>query len=145
MNHPNPQSSNRQGPNPRGPNPQAPNPRRLYRDTDNAVFAGVCAGIADYFGISTKGLRWLTALGTLFFLPPLAFLYVIAAFLLPRKPEDLYHDEFEETFWRSVRRDPHFTFDDLKRQFRQLDRRLQSMEKYVTSPRFDLDQEFKNL
>ena len=25
---------------------QSPNPRRLYRDTEHSVFAGVCAGIS---------------------------------------------------------------------------------------------------
>jgi phage shock protein PspC (stress-responsive transcriptional regulator) len=26
----------------------------LYRDVENGMLAGVCAGIADYFGISRK-------------------------------------------------------------------------------------------
>jgi len=122
-----------------------PNPRRLYRDTENGMVAGVCAGIADYFGIRVSALRWLTALACLFVFPAIFICYVLAAFLLPRKPVGLYRNAGEETFWRTVRRDPRFAFDDIRRKFRELDGRLQSMEQYVTSPRFDLDQEFRNL
>ena len=33
------------------------NPHRLFRDKENAVLAGVCAGIADYFGFNRKGVQ----------------------------------------------------------------------------------------
>lgn len=122
-----------------------PNPRRLYRDIEHSVLAGVCAGIADYFGVSVRALRWIVALSCFFAFPAVAFSYLAAAVLLPRKPAGLYVDENEEVFWRSVRRDPHFTCDDMRATFRDLDRRLQGMERYVTSPRFDLDQKFRDL
>lgn len=122
-----------------------PNPRRLYRDVENGMLAGVCAGIADYFGFSVRALRWLVALSCFFMLPAVFICYVVAAFLLPRKPAGLYRSPGEETFWRTVRRDPHYAVDDIRRKFRDLDIRLQGLEQYVTSPRFDLDQEFKNL
>jgi phage shock protein C len=122
-----------------------PNPRRLYRDTQNAMLAGVCAGIADYFGFSTKAVRWLIFLSCFFAMPAVLICYLIAAFLLPPKPVNLYRSEFEESFWRTVRRDPSYACDDVRRKFRDLDTRLQNMEQYVTSPRFDLDQEFRDL
>ena len=124
---------------------QTPNPRRLYRDVEHGMVAGVCAGIADYFGISRTVLRWLVFLSCAFAMPAVLFSYIAAAILLPRKPAGLYEDEDEEVFWRSVRRDPHFTCDDIRGAFRDLDRRLQGIERYVTSPRFDLDQEFRGL
>jgi len=122
-----------------------PNPRRLYRDVEHSVLAGVCAGLADYFGIRVRTLRWVIVFSCFFALPAIVISYVVAAFLLPRKPAGLYEDEGDEAFWRSVRRDPHFTCDDIRSKFRDLDRRLQGMEMYVTSPRFDLDQEFRDL
>jgi len=122
-----------------------PNPRRLYRDTENGMLAGVCAGIADYFGFRVKALRWAVVLGCAFAMPAIFICYAVAAFLLPRKPVGLYRNADEETFWRSVRRDPHYACDDIRRKFRDLDTRLQGMEQYVTSPRFDLDQEFRDL
>lgn len=125
--------------------PVGGNPRRLYRDTKNGMLAGVCAGIADYFGISLRGLRLLVVLSCAFAMPGVVISYVVAAFLLPRKPEGMYQNENEELFWQSVRRDPHYAFDDVRQKFRSLDKRLQSMEQYVTSPRFDLDEEFRDL
>jgi len=122
-----------------------PNPRRLYRDVEHSLVAGVCAGIADYFGLSVRALRWVVILGCFFAGPAIVLSYLAAALLLPRKPAGLYSDERDELFWRSVRRDPHFTFDDIRGKFRDLDRRIQGMERYVTSPRFDLDQEFRDL
>jgi phage shock protein C len=122
-----------------------PNPRRLYRDVENGMVAGVCAGIADYFGFSVRGFRLLTVVSCFFALPAIFIGYVAAAFLLPRKPVGMYHNEGEESFWRSVRRDPHFTMDDIRSRFRHLDSRLQVIEHYVTSPRFDLDQKFRDL
>jgi phage shock protein C len=124
---------------------QNPNPRRLYRDVEHSLVAGVCAGIADYFGLSVRALRWVVIIGCFFAGPAIVLSYLAAAFLLPRKPAGLYTDERDELFWRSVRRDPHFTFDDIRGKFRDLDRRIQGMERYVTSPRFDLDQEFRDL
>jgi phage shock protein C len=122
-----------------------PNPRRLYRDVENGMLAGVCAGIGDYFGISVKALRWVVFFCCFFALPAVVISYIVATILLPRKPAGMYHNEREETFWRSVRRDPHFTCDDIRSKYRDLDRRLQGMEHYVTSPRFDLDQKFRDL
>jgi phage shock protein C len=122
-----------------------PNPRRLYRDVENGMISGVCAGLGDYFGISVKALRWATFLGGFFALPAIIIGYIVATFVLPQKPVGMYHNEGEETFWRSVRRDPHFTMGDIRTRYRDLDTRLQGLEQYVTSPRFDLDQKFRDL
>ncbi|HJA98414.1 MAG TPA: PspC domain-containing protein [Candidatus Alistipes avicola] len=40
--------------------------RRLTRSADNVVIAGVCAGVADYFGLKTGGVRLVTLLLILF-------------------------------------------------------------------------------
>lgn len=122
-----------------------PNPRRLYRDTENGMLAGVCAGIADFFGFSVSATRWVIFIGCFFMMPAIVICYVIAAFLLPKKPLGMYESEGEERFWRSVRRDPHTVCHNIRRKLRNLDNRLQGMERYVTSPRFDLDQEFRDL
>ncbi len=36
---------------------QSPNPHRLYRDPDAGVIFGVCAGLADYFGVKIWQVR----------------------------------------------------------------------------------------
>jgi phage shock protein C len=72
------------------------NPHRLYRDKENGRIAGVCAGIADYFGFNRTAIRLLTAFSMLFFWPIL--IYILLAFLLPVKPAELY--ENVEQAWR---------------------------------------------
>src|SRR4030095_3983807 len=83
-----------------------PSRRWMYRDTRRAWIAGVCAGIADYFGVSVGLVRFLTFLEALFFTMPTLFGYLIAALVLQRKPEHLYSSHEEEAFWRSVRLEP---------------------------------------
>ena len=39
--------------------------KRLYRSTDDRMIAGVCAGIADYFGIDPTLVRLLFVFGAL--------------------------------------------------------------------------------
>lgn len=117
------------------------NPHRLYRDKDNAILAGVCAGLADYFGLCRKGLRIVVAISTLFFFPFVVLAYIILTILVPVKPQDLYKDESQEKFWRGVSMAPTDVFSNLSHRFKELDLRLQKMEAYVTSREFDMDRE----
>ena len=117
------------------------NPHRLYRDKDNAMIAGVCAGLASYFGLCTKGLRVIVAVSTLFFFPFVVPAYIILAIILPVKPGDLYKDENQEKFWRGMSMAPTDVFSNLSHRFRELDLRLQKMEAYVTSREFEIDRE----
>lgn len=121
-----------------------PRPSRLYRDTEHAMLCGVCAGIADYFGFDRGATRVLTVI--LQFLFPATFLvYVAMCFLVPKKPRDMYRDEQDEQFWSSVRRSPISTLSAARHKMRELDARMQRMERYVTSPGFGLDREFREL
>ena len=117
------------------------NPHRLYRDKENAILAGVCAGLANYFGLCRKGLRIVVAISTLFFFPFVIVAYIVLAIILPVKPQDLYKDESQEKFWRGVSMAPTDVFSNLSHRFRELDIRLQKMEAYVTSKEFDMDRE----
>ena len=117
------------------------NPHRLYRDKDNAMLAGVCAGLANYFGLNRKGLRLITAVCTVFFFPFVVPAYIVLTIILPVKPQDLYQDESQEKFWRSVSMAPTDVFSNLSHRFRELDMRLQKMEAYVTSREFEMDRE----
>jgi phage shock protein C len=117
------------------------NPHRLYRDKENAILAGVCAGLANYFGLNRKGLRLIVAVCSVFFLPFTIVAYIILTIILPTKPEDLYKDESQEKFWRGVSMAPSDVFSNLSHRFRELDVRLQKMEAYITSKEFDIDRE----
>ena len=119
------------------------NPHRLYRDREHAMVAGVCAGIAEYFGLNRKGVR--LAIVLLMLLPPFsAFIvisYVVLAIVLPVKPVDLYETQEQAEFWRGVTTAPSDVFGALSHRFRELNLRLERMEAYVTSREFEIDKE----
>jgi phage shock protein C len=119
-------------------------PTRLYRDSERGMLFGVCAGVADYFGFRRAAVRWVTIILTLF-LPMTILVYLALAILLPRKPRALYKDSEDEKFWRSVRVEPSTTFARVRHRFRELDARVQRVERYVTSSRFKLDRDFRDL
>jgi len=105
---------------------------RLYRNPRNGFVFGVCAGIADHFAFDATVVRVLTVLSTFAF--PLVWIgYIVLGFVLPVKPQ------------RQVRSDPHEMLSSVRHRARDLDARLQRLEKYVTSNRFNLDQEFQRL
>ena len=119
------------------------NPHRLFRDKENAVLAGVCAGIAEYFGLNRKGVRLVTFLSMLF--PPffafIAISYIVLAIVLPVKPNDLYESTEQAEFWRGVSNAPSDVFGAMRHRFRELNHRLEKMEAFVTSREFEIDQE----
>ena len=119
------------------------NPHRLFRDKENAMIAGVCSGIADYFGFNRKGTRVATALLFLFppFIPFVIVSYIILAIVLPAKPADLYENEEQAVFWRGVSNAPSDVFGALSHRFRELNLRLEKMEAFVTSKEFEFDRE----
>jgi len=124
-----------------------PTARRLYRDPKRGIFFGVCAGIAEYFGFDLTITRVLVAFSLLFFFPPTFLAYILLALLLPKKPKGLADggDEFSDSLQRRVRSSPHSTLGSVKHRFREVDARVQRLEKYLTSSRFKLDREFENL
>jgi phage shock protein C len=121
------------------------NPHRLFRDRENAMLAGVCAGIAEYFGLNRKGVRLVTVL--LMLIPPFfAFVlvsYIVLAIVLPAKPEDLYETREQAEFWRGVSTAPSDVFGALSHRFKELNLRLERMEAFVTSREFEIDRELE--
>ncbi len=115
--------------------------RKLYRDTENGKVAGVCAGLATYFGFNLIAIRLIWLFGLLFFWP--AVVYIVLALIIPRMPENLFSSQEQREFYRGVNRDPKQTFGSLKLRFKDLDLRLQQMEKHVTSKAFDFDRELR--
>ena len=120
-------------------------PARFYRDTEHSMIMGVCAGIADYFGIS-RGLVRLGAVVILFFFHLIAIVgYLILGFVLKPKPLDLYASTEDEEFWRHTRVDPKGTTSDIQARFRELERRIRDAEAFVTSSEFRLRRDFSKL
>lgn len=119
--------------------------RRFYRSRDRAVIAGVCAGLADYFGFNLKVTRILAVIALFMAMPVTLLAYFGTVFLVPPAPPTSPGREFDPEFRRALRSSPRQTLGDVRRRFRALDGRLARLERYVTSSRFDLDQEFRKL
>ena len=119
--------------------------RRFVRSADRAVVAGVCAGLADYFGFKLCITR-LLAIIALCMVPPVALMiYFGAVFLFPSVHDPQRQSGRDSNFDQAARSAPRQTMTDVRRRYQQLDHRLARMERYVTSSRFNLDQEFRNL
>lgn len=57
---------------------------KLYR-SNNRVIAGVCAGLAEEFGLDVKLVRIITVVAALLLCGAVAIAYLILAILLPTK------------------------------------------------------------
>lgn len=119
--------------------------QRFYRDPHHGKLMGVCAGLADYFGWNVTLVRGLAIVALLWFNVVTLAVYLVLGFVLPTKPDALYDWDADEEYWRSVRRSAGDTFRDVRHRFRELDMKLQHMEGYVTSSRYDLDRQFRDL
>ncbi|TGD75158.1 PspC domain-containing protein [Mangrovimicrobium sediminis] len=136
----------------------------LYRNTRDGKIAGVCAGLADHFDIAHWVMRLVWIGGFLFTGTLALWAYVGAWILLSPQPsrygEDDIEDcadigvamEYDERYHdyrpKRVFRYPEPSSVRLKRAREKLDatlRRVEDMESYVTSRRFDLDREFSKL
>ncbi|WP_428102362.1 envelope stress response membrane protein PspC [Candidatus Rariloculus sp.] len=118
---------------------------KLYRDGERGMVAGVCAGLAGYFGFDLTVTRVVVVVG-MFFFPTLIIVYFVLALLLKKGPKIVERsDEYSPDLERRVRAEPHATLSSVRHRFRDMDARLQRLEKYVTSGRFRLDREFENL
>ena len=124
-----------------------PNRHRLYKDWNNKVFTGVCAGIAKYYGWrDANWLRFGWIMMTFFFGPLPVIAYVFLAIILKPEPKGpLYETPEEEQFWRTFSTRPRMTFSELKHRFRALDRRLADLEQAVTSDEYGLRKAFRDL
>ncbi|MFQ2645818.1 envelope stress response membrane protein PspC [Aeromonas caviae] len=126
--------------------------RNLYRDPQRGKIAGVCAGLAEYFGVETWIVRLLAISGLIFagFITFTA--YIAAWFLLDKKPVTLYSQEdveFAEVrmkarSWQSGVT-PHQALARIGQELDALEPRVQRIEKLVTSKEFTLQREFSKL
>lgn len=60
--------------------------KKLYRSTSDVKISGVCAGIAEYFGMDATIVRLIWVLGTLMNVFIGIVTYVACAFIVPEDP-----------------------------------------------------------
>ena len=126
--------------------------RNLYRDPQRGKIAGVCAGLADYFGVETWIVRLLAISGLIFagFITFTA--YIAAWFLLDKKPVPLFGEQeadfsdlrMKARSWQAGVT-PHQALGRIARELDALEPRVQRLEKLVTSKEFTLQREFSKL
>lgn len=144
----------------------------LYRNSSRGKIAGVCAGIADYFGWETWLIRILVVSGVLFGMPFLILGYVAAWFILDKNPKEQAKDskyqragasrysqdenasksdeqvnesiKVKSRVWQSGE-PPKQAFHDIRRKFSSLEKQLQAIEHYVTSSEFTVAREINKL
>ncbi|SIN92272.1 envelope stress response membrane protein PspC [Salinivibrio sp. ES.052] len=125
----------------------------LYRDPDNGRIAGVCAGLANHFGMETWLVRILTVsaflLGFGFFV---VVAYIAAVLILDKKPPEASAEPTHSQQEHQVKQKPWQSgksasqlIGDLDREFMQMEEKVTHMEAYVTSSAFNVDQAFKKL
>jgi phage shock protein C len=125
--------------------------RRFCRRTDRALLGGVCAGFADYFGFNLRVTRLLAVIAFVMAMPMAVITYLAIVFLVPA---DSSRPAKRADRKRRCRRNKHAapsrpapspTVSDVRRRCQSLDKRMAQLEKYVTSSRYNLDREFRNL
>ena len=140
----------------------------LYRDPSNGKIAGVCAGLADYFGWETWLVRILVVSGVLLGMGWFIVIYIAGWFILDKKNgsakkgSNKFKNRFQEKA-ESIKDDfagesikvksriwqagepPKQAFHDIRRKFKNLERELIKMERYVTSPEFTISREINKL
>lgn len=80
--------------------------RRLYRDQENGMLLGVCAGLADYFDWPVIAVRAAAAASLLFWTIPTAVVYVMAGLMLKDRPLRYRGRNGEPDFWKRESRHP---------------------------------------
>lgn len=119
--------------------------RRYVRSRDRACIGGVCAGLSDYFGFNLKVTRLLAVIAFLCAFPFALLAYLAAVFLFPAEYDPERQPRTERHQERHDEKRPPPSASDLKRRFESMDERLARIERYVTSPRYNLDEEFRKL
>ena len=134
--------------------------RGYYRDADRALLGGVCAGMAQYFGFNLRVLRFLAIIAFIFAMPMAVIAYLAAVFLIParsglgyervvrEKPRKQSRRERRRARREAKRREeagPSEAAVEIRDKCRSLDKRLADLERHITSSRYQLDREIRNL
>lgn len=121
---------------------------KFYLDKKHKLIGGVCAGLADYFGLDRWLVRIITITLFLFTNSLVICIYILAWIIFDNKPGDYIDDELEKEFaFERMKRK--FTsgngFSDTRNRFNQLELRMRRLEAYITSKQFNLSREINDL
>jgi len=63
-----------------------PETKKLYRSRTNRMIAGVCAGLADFFGIDPTVVRLVFVAGALLGFGSFVLIYLVLFIVVPEEP-----------------------------------------------------------
>jgi len=140
---------------------------RLERDDENAKIVGVCAGIANYYGVEAWVVRCIAVTGLLFFGSIVFPAYWIMYFVMddPRTPESArkrtrrsrrksrqaesdYEGEKSDMSTRRQNREsvsPRRNLRNVQADLQEVELRLRRMETHVTSGQYELQRELHKI
>lgn len=119
---------------------------KYYLDKRNKKFLGVLAGIADYVGWDPLWVRLLFIVGTISGMGFLPLIYFAMAWFASDKPVELREQSPDEhKFYAKLRVAPQRSIRDTRAMYRDVDRRLQDVEAYMTSSNSRLSSEIDAL
>lgn len=126
--------------------------RQLYRDPVNGKITGVCAGLADYFGLEIWLVRILVVTAALLggsFLVIVA--YVAFTLMLEKQPHDYQQSvktsqehKIKSKAWQAGQTPDRF-LAKIDEELDGVDKRVRAMEAYVTSETFKVNRAFNKL
>lgn len=120
----------------------------LRRIPENGKVSGICAGIAQHWGVRLKWVR-VAAVIALIFAPMFTLIaYGLATFFM--KPMDVVPAQPKEANgtrddWASGGLPPDLSFPFLRAKFKELEARAGAMETQVTSHEFHLRRDFRQM
>ncbi len=128
------------------------NSRELYRDPVNGKIGGVCAGLANYFGLEVWVVRILAISAGLLGGGFLIVLAYVALMLMLEKQPYQYQQTVKSQREHTLKSKPweqgqtadallNTLYEDLTK----VEKRVRNMEAYVTSEAFKVNREFSKL
>ena len=127
--------------------------RRLYRDPSRQKIAGVCAGIANYYGVETWVARCIAVTGMLF-LPSIVFpAYWIMYFVMDKPSKETMRDDDSGAQKDhsspapefGTRLSPRRSLRNAQVDLAEVELRLRRMESHVTSDQYELRRELNKI
>jgi phage shock protein C len=139
--------------------------RRLYKNPDQAKLCGVCAGLAEYFDFETWVVRVIAFSFFLFSGGTAVVAYFVACFILDPKPgskskrgcfgnerkrsgtessEKRQYKPSVKEVWKKGEA-PAVTLVEVEESFAKIEGKLQKMETFVTSKKYQLEKEFAQI
>lgn len=139
--------------------------KRLYRDTRHGKLAGVCAGLADYFGWEVWIIRIIFVTALIFASSVASVAYIVAWVVLDKKPKQVIYAGEDNTVREETRYErtaegqtievktrvweagkaPKEALKDIIIVFNEIEASLKDMERCVTSSQYQVRQEINRL